>query len=50
MNAEESSQTLRKAEAQELEDRGSDIPAARNNLKSKSAEKRKLLMQICFNK
>lgn len=32
--AEASSQSLRKAEAQALEDRGSEIPAARNNLKA----------------
>lgn len=32
--AEASSQTLRKAHAQALKDRGSDIPVARNNLKT----------------
>lgn len=36
-----SSQTLRRAEAQELEDRGSEIPVARNNLKIASWNERK---------
>lgn len=41
ITAEASSQTLRNADAQELEDNGSDIPAARNNLKNEYLNKKR---------